>query len=31
MLPKHPDQMGNGDLDQWIRRLVDIGEPEGSV
>lgn len=29
MLPKHPDQLNNDELDGWIRRLVDAGEPEG--
>lgn len=29
MLPNHPDQMSNQEIDDWIRRLVDTGEPEG--
>ncbi|MCH8282307.1 MAG: ATP-binding protein [Chloroflexi bacterium] len=29
MLLKHPDQMGNEEFDEWIRRLVDTREPEG--
>lgn len=28
MLPKHPDQLTDSDLNQWIKRLVDSKEPE---
>ena len=31
MLPKHPDQLSNDDIDAWIRRLVDAQEPEGAL
>ncbi|MFQ5933359.1 MAG: helix-turn-helix domain-containing protein, partial [Dehalococcoidia bacterium] len=31
MLPKHPDQLSNAELDSWVRRLVDIAEPEGTL
>lgn len=31
MIPKHPDQLTNDELDTWIRRLVDSAEPEGTT
>ena len=31
MLPTHPDRLSDTELDQWIRKLVDIVEPEGTL
>ena len=31
MLPTHPDRLTDTEFDQWIRRLVDTAEPEGTL